>query len=42
MKEQYLIYENFRHAENEYITCDFCKWAHRFTINFDLLVGEEE
>ena len=43
MKEQYLIYENFRHAQKEYITCDFCTtWSHRFTINFDLLIGEEE
>ena len=42
MKEQHLIYENFRHAQNEYITCDFCRtWSHRFTINFDLLIGEE-
>ena len=34
--------EYYMKEQNQYITCDFCKWAHRFTINFDLLVGEEE
>lgn len=44
MKEEFLMYEKFRHAENEFITCDFCtKWSYRYTINFDILTcGEEE
>ena len=42
--EEYLAYENFRHAENEYLSCPWadCKWCAKYTINFDLLVREEE
>ena len=42
--EEYLAYERFRHAENEYISCPWadCKWHKPYTINFDLLIKVED
>ncbi len=37
MMEEFLLYEKFRHAQNEYICCDFCNWRLNYTVNFDLL-----
>lgn len=43
MMEQHLMYERFYHANDESISCDFCKWRMHFTINFDLLTkGADE
>ena len=44
MTEEYLVYEKFGHAHQEWISCPFvgCKWHQRFTINYDLLILEEE
>ena len=44
LTEEYLAYEKFGHAEREYLSCPWadCKWCVNYTINFDLLVREEE
>ena len=44
MTEEYLLYEKFGHGKLEWISCPFvgCKWCQKFTINYDLLIAEEE
>lgn len=44
LQEEYISYEKYGNAQLEYICCPFvgCKWTQKFTINYDLLILEEE